>query len=210
MKHTCLQNGVISTALFTILEKLKLDFQSTPIMALTAKATPTVEDIKLLLRNPVVKKTSINRPNIILNVEELTPNRSLNKALQLAKRAAEIIGSTSSIVYTDFIADIGPIVNAFEELEIEAVGYQKEINVPSTQESFLIWKSGRVQTIVATKAFGLGIDKPNIFGMSLGMESQKASFLGLKSLVKLAKMDIRHVQQFYTNDQIFSILMAGF
>ena len=141
---------------FSDLRKLKLDFQSTPIMALTAA------DIKLLLRNRVTQKTSINRPNITIHVEELTPNPSLNKALQFPKRAAEIIGSASSIVYTDFIADIGPIVNALEEFGIEVVGYHGEMDAPSKQESFLKWKSGQVQPIVATKLFGLGIDKSDI------------------------------------------------
>ena len=146
---------------FGDLRKLKSDFQSTPIMALTATATPAVDDIKLL-RNPVTKRTSINRPNITLNVEELTPNQSLNKATQFTKRAAEIMGSTSSIIYTDFIADIGPIVSALEEVGIQAVGYHGEMDAPSKQESFHKWKTGQVQIIVATKAFGMGIDKPDI------------------------------------------------
>ena len=40
--------------------------------------------------------------------------------MKFAKRAAEIIQSTSSIVYTDFIKDIGPIVSALEEVGVEA------------------------------------------------------------------------------------------
>jgi len=45
---------------------------------------------------------------------------------------------------------------------VEAVGYHGEMDAPSRQESYLKWKSGQVQTIVATKAFGMGIDKPDI------------------------------------------------
>ena len=119
-------------------------------MCLTATATPTVEeDIKLLLRNPVVRKMSMNRPNVTLNVEEVKEDKSLNHAEQFAKRVAEICGSSSSIiVYTDFIADIGPIVSALEQVGVEAVGYHGEMDAPSRQESYLKWKSGQVQTIV--------------------------------------------------------------
>ena len=45
---------------------------------------------------------------------------------------------------------------------MEAVGYHGEMDVPSRRESYTKWKSGQVQTIVATKAFGMGIDKPDI------------------------------------------------
>ena len=148
---------------FGELRRLKTEFGCVPIMALTATATPSVEeDIKLLLRNPVINKSSMNRPNVTLSVEELLHDSSVPAALQFAKRAAEIIKSTSSIIYTDFIKDIGPIVSTLEEFGVEAVGYHGEMDAPSRYESYIRWKSGQVQTIVATKAFGMGIDKPDI------------------------------------------------
>jgi len=64
----------------------------------------------------------MNRPNVTLSVEELNKDKSLNHAEQFAKRAAEICGSSSSIVYTYFIADIGPIVSALQQVGVEAVG----------------------------------------------------------------------------------------
>ena len=51
--------------------------------------------------------------------------------------------------YTDFIAGIGPIVCALQQVGVEAVGYRGEMDAPSRQESYLKWKSGQVQTIVA-------------------------------------------------------------
>ena len=101
----------------------------------------------------------MNRRNITLNVEELAHNKAVPLAIQFAKKAAEIIGCTSSIIY---IADIGPIVSALEDVGVEAVGYHGEMDAPSRRESYMRWKTGEVKVIVPTKAFGMGIDKPDI------------------------------------------------
>ena len=132
-------------------------------MALTATATVAVkEEIKLTLRNPVISQSSMNRPNVTLKVEELEQDKSKPQAVQFASKIVEIINFDASIIYTDFIADIGPIVSALQEVGVEAVGYHGEMDIPTRQKSYLKWKSGEVKTIVATKAFGMGIDKANI------------------------------------------------
>ena len=104
----------------------------------------------------------MNQQNKTLKAEEILHDNSLPRAVQFVKWAAEIIELTSSIIHTDFIKDIGPIVSALEEVGVEAVGYHGEMDAPSRHESYMRWKSGQVQTIVATKAFGMGIDKPDI------------------------------------------------
>lgn len=73
-----------------------------------------------------------------------------------------IIGTSSAIIYTDFISDVGPIISALAELGIDAVGYHGELDGPARHESYMRWKSDDVQVIVATKAFGMGINKLDI------------------------------------------------
>ena len=85
----------------------------------------------------------MNQPNVTVSVEELNKDKSLNHAEQFAKRAAEICGSRSSIVYTDFIADIGLIPYSKWELK-QLDRYRGETNAPSRQESLFKWKSGQV------------------------------------------------------------------
>ena len=93
-------------------------------MALTATANSVVEDeIKILLQHPVIQKASMNHPNVALYVEELESDKSVPPAMQFGTRASEIMGSSAAIVYTDFIADIGPIVSSLSENGIHAVGY---------------------------------------------------------------------------------------
>ena len=89
-----------------------------------------------------------------MKVEELTTDTSVEPAMQFALRAIEIAGCTACIIYTDFIADIGPIVSALSDLGVEAVGYHGEMDAHSRQESYTKWKS-EVKIIVATKAFGM-------------------------------------------------------
>ena len=125
-------------------------FPDVPIMALTATATPDVEgDIKKLLRNPLTVKASINRPNITLNAHEVKTHTDNYFAI-FAKYVADITSGESTIVYTDFIADVGAIVSSLNQVGIESVGYHGEMDMK--------WKSGEVQIIVATKAFGMGIN----------------------------------------------------
>ena len=148
---------------FNDLRKLKSDFPSIPIMALTATASLIVEeDIKSLLHDPVVVKSSVNRPNITLAAEEILVDKTSSYFNMFAKRVVEIIGSSICIVYTDFIADIGPILSCLAEVGVEAVGYHGEMDPTSRHESYIKWTSENVRVIVATKAFGLGINKPNI------------------------------------------------
>ena len=137
---------------YTSLETLHTSFRNTPIMALTTTATPKVEDdIKKLLRNPVVSKSSINRPNITLSATELVISPDSDYFQVFANHVADISNSEPTIVYTDFISDIGPIVSSLSDLGIDAVGYYGEMDPRERQESYLRWKSGHVNVMVATK-----------------------------------------------------------
>lgn len=107
-------------------------------------------------------QASVNRPNIYLHAEELKPDKSEPTAMQFAHRAADIIGSPSAIIYTDFISDVGPIVSALAEIGIDAVGYHGELDAPSRHEAYMKWRCNDSKVIVATKAFGMGINKPDI------------------------------------------------
>ena len=74
---------------------------------------------------------------------------------------AEIIQSYSAVIYTDFIVDVGKIISGFESIGVSSVGYHGEMDI-SSRDAYMQWKSNKVQVIVATKAFGMGIDKADI------------------------------------------------
>ena len=131
-------------------------------MALTA--TPNVEEElkNMVLCNPVIQKVSMNHPNIFLYVEELVGENELANAMQFSARAAEIIQSSSAVVYTDFIVDVGKIISGFESIGVSSIGYHWEMDVSSRENAYMQWKSNNVQVIVAIKEFGMGIDKADI------------------------------------------------
>ena len=74
----------------------------------------------------------------------------------------EHISSGSVIVYTDFARHVGPIVRALNDKEIKDVGYYGSMSDKDKEESHMSWHDGHVTVMVATRAFGLGINKKNI------------------------------------------------
>ena len=54
------------------------------------------------------------------------------------------------------------------------VGYHGEMDALSRHELYIKWKSGQVQTIVATKAFVMGIDEP-----SCHVITRECAFMGI-------------------------------
>ena len=194
---------------YSELEKLKIMFPDVPIMAHTATATPDVEgDIKTLLRNPLTVKASINRPNITLNAHEVKTH-TVTFAI-FAKYVADITSGESTIVYTDFIADVGAIVSSLNQVGIESVGYHGEMDPRDRMESYMKWKSGEVQIIVATKAFGMGINKANIrHVIRNGVPESIVAWT--QELGRAGRgMVCKQLPQLFTEKLIFNMLMPGY
>ena len=142
------------------LKILKNRFLDVPFVALTATATPAVKNsILQLLRNPFITIASINRPNIHLACEEISSD---NDFRIFSSRTVEIIAGNCAVIYVDFINNIGPIVNQLHTLGIETVAYHGEMDIKSRHVSYTKWKSDEVKVMVATTAFGMGIDKEDI------------------------------------------------
>ena len=57
---------------------------------------------------------------------------------------------------------MGPIVCALNDKEIKAVGYYGSMSDKDKEESHMSWHDDHVTVMVATRAFGLGINKKNI------------------------------------------------
>lgn len=132
-----------------------------PVVALTATATPEVRDdiIKQLgLTDPERVITGFARPNLQFGVvhakEAMKPLHVLD--------AVSSLPDQSGIVYVSTRSRVDDLAQYLLENNIEAAGYHAGMDPEDrkwVQDNFL---SGQVKVIVATNAFGLGIDKPDV------------------------------------------------
>jgi ATP-dependent DNA helicase RecQ len=134
---------------------------SPPALALTATATPRVrQDIaeRLRLRDPVVFIAPAHRENLRLAVE-VVPGPLKFGAAGRRIRALHRPG----IIYCATTAAVDQLFGALERARIPVVRYHGKMRVPdraAAQRQFM--EPSRRLIMVATSAFGMGIDKPNI------------------------------------------------
>lgn len=131
-----------------------------PVIALTATATPKVQhDIQknLGMTNAHVFKSSFNRANLYYEVRKKTQN--IDKDIIKFIRSQE---GKSGIIYCLSRKKVEDLAETLRVNGINALAYHAgmDSNVRSeNQDNFLMEK---VEVIVATIAFGMGIDKPDV------------------------------------------------
>lgn len=140
------------------IKKLREIFPKTPIIALTATATPNVvEDIQkqLEFKTPNVFKSSFERENLhyLVLKEENKPER-LFQIIQQYK------GST--IIYVRSRYQTQKIAYELQQKKLSATYYHAGLNHTERNQRQQDWTIGKTQIIVATNAFGMGIDKPDV------------------------------------------------
>ncbi len=149
-------------------ESVKREFPTIPFMALSATIPPdTLKKLLTMLRDPIISKGSVNRKNVKYFAEKL-PSKGRPTGITrgdfttFAERVKDIVGDERSVVYTDFVADIGPIMCELRNNGLTCAAYYGELDTVTREASQSEWMSRNVQVMVATKAFGLGINKPDI------------------------------------------------
>ncbi|MFW5846858.1 MAG: RecQ family ATP-dependent DNA helicase [Nanoarchaeota archaeon] len=141
------------------LNKLKNFFPQASIIALTATATPKVrQDIleQLDLHNPEIFISSFNRENLNLMVFE--KKKIENKILRLLKEHK----NESAIIYCFSRRDVERLSEFLNDRGFNALPYHAGLNGKTRKLNQDLFIQGRADIIVATIAFGMGIDKPDI------------------------------------------------
>ncbi len=133
-----------------------------PILALTATATEeTTQDIatQLGLRAPRVVRTSVLRPNLVFSVE-----RTVN---EMCKRDAlrELLDEERGrcgIVYVATVRAANELFGWLSSIGVPVARYHGRMSARDRETNRERFMRGTIDVMVATKAFGMGIDKPDI------------------------------------------------
>jgi ATP-dependent DNA helicase RecQ len=131
-----------------------------PILALTATATPAMrrEISAALGRTLRVISTGVFRPNLRYEVEYLHSQEDKMRAL--VARCAETGGS--GIVYARSRESCEKLASLLRQEDINAAHYHAGMNHQERTQVQDAWASGKTRIVVATVAFGLGIDKADV------------------------------------------------
>jgi ATP-dependent DNA helicase RecQ len=133
-------------------------FPDTTVIALTATATKKViEDIRvnLELKAPQIFKKSFFRDNLAYQIFSL--ENKLERLLQILTKNPH-----PTIIYVSSRKKTEELANYINTKGFKTVSYHGGMSSEDKQSSFDLWMSEERPIIVATNAFGMGIDKPNV------------------------------------------------
>lgn len=143
---------------FLNIYKLRELHPEVPIMALTATATQKVQDdikTQLQLKDPKILKSSFKRPNIAIKILKTD-----NKWQELIKQVKN--ARSSVIVYVRSRKATLELTKLLEQNQISAAAFHGGLSNHERQLVLEKWLSNKTKVVVATNAFGMGIDKPDV------------------------------------------------
>ncbi|WP_407426739.1 RecQ family ATP-dependent DNA helicase [Treponema sp.] len=142
------------------ISSLRNQFKNAVFLALTATATRAVrEDIikTLRLKNPDVLVSSFDRPNIFLDVQQKSKN-ALEQVVECIRRHPD----ESGIIYCFSKRQVDELTEKLERLGYSVLNYHAGLTDEVRADHQKKFIRNQIQIMVATLAFGMGIDKPNV------------------------------------------------
>ncbi|MEG3931020.1 MULTISPECIES: DNA helicase RecQ [unclassified Microcoleus] len=141
------------------MQRVRDRYPDIPIMGLTATATERVrQDIiqQLTLRNPYIHVASFNRPNLYYEVRPKTKH-SFAEVLQIIQKKGG-----SGIIYCLSRKKVDEVAYKLQQSGIQALPYHAGMNDVARATNQTRFIRDDVQVMVATIAFGMGINKPDV------------------------------------------------
>ncbi len=135
------------------------------VMACTATATPEItREItdKLGLREPLIVHGGFDRPNLSFDVVRFEGKGAVARKLGTLVALLREPANRPAIVYAGTRKDVDTLTQQLRELGIGAVGYHAGMDGDARNRAQHAFISDRAEVVVATNAFGMGVDKPNV------------------------------------------------
>jgi ATP-dependent DNA helicase RecQ len=129
-----------------------------PVLALTASATEKVQEdilIKLNFKSRNIFRKSFERVNLSYSV--LNQENKLQKLVDICNGV-----KGSGILYVRTRRDTVELTKYLNQNNITAQYYHAGLNLEERAQKQNYWLNNQVRVMVATNAFGMGIDKPNV------------------------------------------------
>ena len=145
------------------LARVKQEFPTIPIMALTATASAQVQEqiIRTLnLRNVCIFRQSFNRSNLFYEVRAKKGKAKASD--ELADWIRQYHRQHCGIVYVSSTKDCEAVSAALKEKGVSCDFYHGKMNTDDRAAAQTKWSSDEVRVMVATMAFGMGINKPDV------------------------------------------------
>jgi superfamily II DNA helicase RecQ len=134
-------------------------------MALTATATPVVaREIaeRLGLRDPLLIHSGFDRPNLSFDVLHFAGTGAVARKLATLAAILEMPESRPAIVYAGTRKQVDDVTASLCQLGMGAVGYHAGMEPEARHEAQRRFLYDDAEIVVATTAFGMGVDKPNV------------------------------------------------
>ncbi|XP_024872970.1 ATP-dependent DNA helicase Q1-like [Temnothorax curvispinosus] len=162
--HCCSQWGHDFRPDYKFLGVLKSMFPGIPILGLTATApAKIIVDVQKMLdiSGCLVLRASFNRPNLYYEVRRKPADKEACLAM-IENLLKNRFSGKSGIIYTTTIKDAEQLTTDLRDRGIKVGCYHAMLEANYRSEVYSKWMSGKYQAVVATIAFGLGIDKPDV------------------------------------------------
>ncbi|XP_071640451.1 ATP-dependent DNA helicase Q1 [Temnothorax longispinosus] len=162
--HCCSQWGHDFRPDYKFLGVLKSMFPGIPILGLTATApAKIIVDVQKMLdiSGCLVLRASFNRPNLYYEVRRKPADKEACLAM-IENLLKNRFSGKSGIIYTTTIKDAEQLTTDLRDRGIKVGCYHAMLEADYRSEVYSKWMSGKYQAVVATIAFGLGIDKPDV------------------------------------------------
>ena len=144
---------------------LKHQFPSVPVIAVTATASDRVRhDVCKILEigsNYKFFRSTANRPNLTYSVRAKRDGKDTTVA-DMAAFIKEKHPNNAGIVYTFSRKDADTVADALCNYGIVARPYHSDVSPKNKELVHRSWMKNQTQVVVATIAFGLGINKPDV------------------------------------------------